>query len=163
MLDGTTRRPGTLVDIGGGIGVGTEEAMRVAPSASYTRSIVLEPQRGMLLRASRRRGASPTADRVRGTGTHLPLADGSAEVLLSFGVLCCMEAADVPRAVAELWRVLRQGGYTVLGVPRGWAPTTDELFRPAGFVSVRELRPGRVLYRKPPDVAGPDDGITSRA
>lgn len=148
MLDGRTPHAGTLVDVGSGIGVGTEEAVRLAPVGAYTVTMVLDPQRGMLLRARPRGGDGPATPRVLANGYRLPLADACADVVLSLGVLCCMRASDVPRAVAELARVARPGGYCVLGVPVGWAPTTEPLFSAAGFTPVHALRPGRVLYRR---------------
>jgi SAM-dependent methyltransferase len=158
MMDGLTPRSGTLVDVGSGIGVGTEEAVRVAPAGTYAVTVLLEPQRGMLLHTRRGRAPSPGAERILAAGDRLPFADASVDVLLSLGVLCCMRATDVPRAVSELSRVARPGGYCVLGVPPGWAPTTDPLFAAAGFTAVRSLRPGRVLYRRfarPDSAAGP--------
>lgn len=140
---------GTLADVGGGAGVGTEMAVRVAPIGAYSRTIVLDPQRGMLERARRRREVRRRPELVRGSGTRLPFADQSVDVVLSFGVLCCMDQSDVPRAVTELWRVLRPGGYCVLGIPKGWAPSTDPMFRTAGFQPIREQRPGRTLFQRP--------------
>jgi SAM-dependent methyltransferase len=149
MLDGRTPRAGILADVGGGTGVGTEEALRTAPAGTYARCVVLDPQRGMLLRARRNgRGPSPI-HRVRGSGDRLPLADACVDVVISFGVLCCMEDADVPRAVSELGRILRPGGYCLLGVPLGWAEFTEPLFRTAGFRVVDQQRPGRALYQRP--------------
>ncbi|MGI0129393.1 MAG: class I SAM-dependent methyltransferase [Thermoplasmata archaeon] len=160
MLDGCAPRGATLLDVGGGSGVGSEEAVRVAPSGTYARVIVIDPQRGMLERGQRRPRGTLRRDWLRGTGALLPLADRSADVLVSFGVLCCMEDSAVARAVTEFWRVLRPGGYWLLGVPRGWAPTSDVEFRTAGFVVVRQQRPGRVLYRRP---AAPPGELTPRA
>ena len=149
MLDGRTPHSGTLVDIGGGVGVGTEEAVRSAPSGTYARCVVLESQRGMLARTVLQHGRPASYRPVRGSGDGLPFADGSADVLVSLGVLCCMEESDVPRAVTELGRVLRPGGYCVLGVPRGWASFIEPMFRSAGFREVGRLRPGCALYQRP--------------
>jgi hypothetical protein len=60
-----------------------------------------------------------------------------------------MEESDVPRAISELYRVTRPGGYCLLGVPKGWAGFTDPLFRSAGYEIVLQQRPGRVLYQRP--------------
>jgi ubiquinone/menaquinone biosynthesis C-methylase UbiE len=131
-----------------------EEAVRVAAKGSYSRCIGLDPQLGMLRRGAR---GSVTADRVRGTGSQIPLADGSAEVVLSLGVLCCMQGSDVSRAVSELWRIARPCGYCLLGVPRGWHATTDPLFRAVGFGHVAQPRPGRALYQRPLVSTQPSD------
>ena len=150
MMEGRTPAAGTLVDVGGGTGVGTREAVRTAPAGAYARCVVLDPQRGMLLRGSRKWKPGPAIAWVRGAGDRLPLPDASVDLLVSFGVLCCMEESDVPRAVSELFRVTRAGGFCLLGVPKGWAAFTDPLFRGAGFSAVRQQRPGRVLYQRPP-------------
>jgi ubiquinone/menaquinone biosynthesis C-methylase UbiE len=149
LMDGRTSAGGTLVDVGGGIGVGAEEALRVAPVGAYARVVELDPQRAMLVRGTLRRKTHPLPTWLCGSGAHLPLADGSADLLLSFGVLCCMAESDVPRAISELYRVARPGGYCLLGVPRSWASFTGPLFRSAGFRWVAELRPGRALYERP--------------
>jgi SAM-dependent methyltransferase len=148
LLEGRTPHSGTLVDVGGGTGVGTDAAVRTAPPGAYRVQIVLEPQLGML-----RRGTLAHPDRtdiawVRGSGSRLPLPNDSVDVVLSLGVLCCMRPSDVPPAVAELGRVVRPGGYCVLGVPRGWADYCEPLFRGAGFRQIRAQRPGRGLFQR---------------
>jgi len=142
--------------------VATDEAVRSAPPGAYARCAVVDPQRGMLARGSRTNDPPFAAARVRGTGARLPFADASADVLLSLGVLCCMEESDVARAVSELWRVARPGGHCVLGIPRGWAEFCDPLFRTAGFEVVARLRPGRVLYRRPASTERPGSSGTDR-
>jgi ubiquinone/menaquinone biosynthesis C-methylase UbiE len=148
MVRGCSPSRGTLLDVGGGTGVGTEEAVRTAPPGAYLRSVVLDPQRGMLVRGGRRQSLS-RPDWLCGSGGHLPISDSSVDLALSFGVLCCMEASEVPRAISELFRVARPGGYCLLGVPKSWASFTDPLFRTAGFRPIAELRPGRTLYQRP--------------
>ena len=153
MLDGRTPQGGTLLDVGGGTGVGTDEAIRRAPSDAYARRIVLEPQRGMLERAARRQRGRSGPDLIRAEGSGLPFGDGTIDVLLSLGVLCCMTESTVAPAVSELWRVLRPGGYCVVGVPKRWSEVSDPLFRTKGFRPVAQLRPGRTLYQRPGAIA----------
>ena len=51
---------------------------------------------------------------IQGSVTHLPLADASIDVVLSFDVLYCLEAAAEQAAVREMFRVVRPGGYVVV-------------------------------------------------
>jgi SAM-dependent methyltransferase len=105
----------------------------------------------MLERAARRNREGRGPHLVRGDGVRLPFADQAVDVLLSLGVLCCMDDAAVAPAISELWRVLRPGGYCVLGVPKGWSVLSDPLFLARGFRPVVVLRPGRALYQRPAD------------
>ncbi len=163
MMKGRTPTAGTLVDVGGGTGVGTQEATRTAPAGAYARCVVLDPQRGMLVRGSRKRRDGPALEWVRGTGSRLPLSDGSVDLVLSFGVLCCMDGSDVPSAVAEIYRVTRPAGHCLLGIPKGWARFTDPLFRTAGFHPILQQRPGRVLYQRPaPNAIAPLEPAAGR-
>ena len=150
MMDGRFPNGATLADVGGGTGVAAHEAFRLAPPGAYVRRVVLDAQRGMLVRGARGSSPASATEWVRGTGSRLPLADGSVDLVLSLGVLCCMESADVPRAVSELHRVVRPGGYCLLGLPRGWAAFAEPLFVSAGFRRAAQQRPGRVLYQRPP-------------
>jgi ubiquinone/menaquinone biosynthesis C-methylase UbiE len=97
--------------------------------------------------ANRDRGAGPSlavADAVA-----LPLRDGSADALLSLGVLCCMTEEGVDEAVREAWRVVRPGGHVVLAVPRWRGREDEERHMRLGFVRVAGRRPGRAVFRKP--------------
>lgn len=158
MLEGRTPHSGTLVDVGGGTGEGTDAAVRTAPPGAYRTQIVLDPQSGMLLRGTRARNDRIRIGWVRGSGSRLPFPNGSVDVVLSLGVLCCMRPTDVPAAVAELGRVLRTDGYCVLGVPRGWADYCEPLFRGAGFRQVDALRPGRAVFQRATDTSNSGTG-----
>ena len=48
--------------------------------------------------------------------THLPFADASFDVVLSFDVLYCLEAPAEQSALQEMFRVLRPGGFAVINV-----------------------------------------------
>jgi ubiquinone/menaquinone biosynthesis C-methylase UbiE len=154
LLRGRVPPDSVLVDVGGGTGVGAEEAARVVPVGTFRRRIVFDPQREMLARARARSSRHSPAVPVVADAVSLPLPDGSIDVLLSLGVLCCMTDEAVPRAVAETWRVLRPGGLAVVAVPLRRGDADDPLFRSAGFVRVARLRPGRSLYRRPPESGG---------
>lgn len=140
---------GTLLDVGGASGVGAEEAARLAPRGAFRRRVVLDPQRGMLVRARRDPTRPDAFDLVQGDAVRLPVPDESVDVLLSLGVLCCMTDEAVPFAVSETWRVLRPGGLAVVSVPLRRGDADDPLFRKRGFERVARLRPGRSLYRRP--------------
>jgi ubiquinone/menaquinone biosynthesis C-methylase UbiE len=138
-----------LLDVGGGTGVGSEEAIALARPGSYRQRIVVDPQPGMIERMPASLDLPCVSDAVVGDGSRLPFRDGSIDVLLSIGVLCCMTEDAVPRAVGETWRVLRPGGLAVVSVPLGRGNADDPLFREKGFVLRARLRPGRSLYQRP--------------
>jgi SAM-dependent methyltransferase len=140
-----------LLDVGGASGVGAEEAVRLAPEGTYRRRVVLDPQRGMLLKVRPDRVRVGRLDAVQADAIRLPVPDRSVDVLLSVGVLCCMTDGALPLAVAEAWRVLRPGGLAVVSVPRWRGDADDPLFRAVGFRRVMSLRPGRSLYERPPE------------
>jgi len=48
--------------------------------------------------------------------THLPFADASIDVVLSFDVLYCLEDPAEHAAIREMFRVLRPGGSVVINV-----------------------------------------------
>jgi ubiquinone/menaquinone biosynthesis C-methylase UbiE len=147
LVRGRVRPGSVLADVGGGTGVGAEEAARGEPPGTYRHCLVLDPQRGMLLRARQHRPGAREV--VVADAVDLPLPDRSVDVVLCLGVLCCMTDDSVPRAVAEMWRVLRPGGLAVVAVPLRRGDQDDPDFRSAGFVRLRQLRPGRSLYQRP--------------
>src|SRR5688572_2847003 len=51
---------------------------------------------------------------IQGSVTHLPVADASIDVVLSFDVLYCLQAPAEQAAVREMFRVLRPGGYVII-------------------------------------------------
>ncbi len=53
---------------------------------------------------------------IQGSVTHLPVADASIDVVLSFDVLYCLETPAEQAAVREMFRVLRPGGFVVINV-----------------------------------------------
>jgi ubiquinone/menaquinone biosynthesis C-methylase UbiE len=149
LLLGRVRENSVLVDVGGGTGVASEEVMRVLPPGTLRRRLVLDPQRGMLVRARARSTRLGTAEVAVADAVALPLPDRSVDVVLSLGVLCCMTDDAVPRAVSETWRVLRPGGFAVVAVPLRRGDSDDPAFRAAGFVRLEQLRAGRSLYQRP--------------
>ena len=53
---------------------------------------------------------------IQGSVTHLPMADASLDVVLSFDVLYCLETPAEQSALREMFRVLRPGGSVVINV-----------------------------------------------
>jgi SAM-dependent methyltransferase len=53
---------------------------------------------------------------VRGTVAALPFADATADLATSFDVLYCLDDETERRALAEMWRVLRPGGFAIVNV-----------------------------------------------
>jgi demethylmenaquinone methyltransferase/2-methoxy-6-polyprenyl-1,4-benzoquinol methylase len=115
-------RPGERVlDLAAGTGVSTAELARAGVHA-----VACDFSLGML-RAGRAHKHRRGLDFVAGDGTALPFRDGAFDAAtISFGL---RNIADVPRALAELGRVVRPGGRLVV----------CEFSRPA-------WRPLRVLY-----------------
>lgn len=68
-------------------------------------------QRG--IRFAHERGAPRL---IQGSVTHLPIADASMDVVLSFDVLYCLETPAEQAAIREMFRVLRPGGFVVINV-----------------------------------------------
>jgi ubiquinone/menaquinone biosynthesis C-methylase UbiE len=96
------------------VGCGTGLILaRVAPHVQSATGLDLSP--GMLARA-RERGFTRL---VRGSATALPFADESFDVVYSFKVLAHVPAID--RALAELARVTRRGGYMLLEFYNRWS------------------------------------------
>ena len=53
---------------------------------------------------------------MQGSVTHLPFADASFDVVLSFDVLYCLESPEEHLAIREMFRILRPGGSAVINV-----------------------------------------------
>ncbi|MFN3596175.1 MAG: class I SAM-dependent methyltransferase [Rubricoccaceae bacterium] len=107
---------GTVVELGAGAG---PNAVYLAPG---TRWVAVEPNvhfHGRLRQAARQHGLTLTLSAA--VAERLPLADASADAVVSTLVLCSVD--DVPAALAEVRRVLRPGGRFVfiehVAAPRG--------------------------------------------
>ena len=78
---------------------------------------------------------------VQGSVTHLPFADGVADVVTSFDVLYCLDDASERLALEEMWRVLGPGGIVLVNV------AALEVLRgshSALTMEVRRYTPGRL-------------------
>lgn len=91
-----------LVEIGAGFG-------RLADMyAGFRQVILLDPARSMLREAQERLGDDPRFIYVRGHVYDLPLADDSCDAVVMVRVMHHLQ--DVPRALAEIVRILAGGG-----------------------------------------------------
>jgi len=97
-----------VVEIGSGFGCNLLSLAREGVSATGVELELLYLQFAPIL--ARRAGLSPPPV-VLGAAERLPLADGSADVVLAFGSL---QYTDLSRAVAEACRITAPGGRIVL-------------------------------------------------
>ena len=151
MPDGRFAPGGILADVGGGSRVGAEEALRRFRADAFDRRVVLDPPRTMIERGRRKRlarGVRPS-DYMVGEAVGRPFPDRSIDPGLSIGVLGCRIDESVPRAVRELWRVLRPGGLVFVPVSRWRGDAHDPSLRALGYVRPDSLRPGWSLYPRP--------------
>jgi len=109
LLDRAGPRPGARVlEIGCGTGNLLLLAKRRCPDADLAG---LDPDPAALWRARRKADRAGLAVRLdRGFAADLPYPDESMDLVLSAFMLHHLEQADVPRALAEVRRVLRPGG-----------------------------------------------------
>lgn len=97
---------GCLVEVGAGFG-------RLADLyQGYAQVILVEPAFSLLRAAQQRLGHDARFVFVRGNVYTLPLGDATVDTLVMVRVL--HHLVDVPRALAELRRVVRPGGHLVL-------------------------------------------------
>lgn len=148
----------TIVDLGAGLGTDARELERLlAAPAPERRWLLLDAQREMLRRGESEEGGRWAAPHLRAIAdvTRLPIRDGAADLVLSVGLLCCVDDAHLDAAARESARILAPGGHLLLAVPR-WRGRSDEARTVrTGLVRVGGGRPGHALFRKlqelPPD------------
>ncbi len=102
-------RPGdTVVDIGCGAGVDSIlAAHKVGPSGRVV-GVDMTAEMVEKATANARVAGVPNAEFHQGEADHLPVGDGTADVVISNGVFnLCL---DKPKVLAEVYRVLRPGG-----------------------------------------------------
>lgn len=155
-------RPGnTVLDLGSGAGTDTFIASSLVGPAGRVWALDLTPAMLASLRSSVRAGGLTNVETLQGDAEHLPLADGSIDVVTSNGALNLVP--DKRRAFREIFRVLRPEGRVQVAdvvisrpVPVGgrsdpelWAQcvvgaSVDEdflsWFREAGFTDVEVRR-----------------------
>ncbi|HEY3352054.1 MAG TPA: methyltransferase domain-containing protein [Polyangia bacterium] len=130
-------RRGRALDIGCGGGFYLEELARRGFAAAG-----VDSSPGMLDRCRDRLARAGLGARVRlahGDVEALPFDDGSFDLVLAIGVLGYLLRDD--RALAELRRVLRPGGYVIVNVTNQWSL--------AELLSTARIKLGRVLSGQP--------------
>lgn len=96
----------TVVDVGCGNGLLTEELARaIGPSGKV---IGVDPSEDMRALASTRCASNPNVEIENGRADTLPLRDGRADKVVAVQVLEYL--SDIPSAIREAHRVLREGG-----------------------------------------------------
>jgi SAM-dependent methyltransferase len=145
-IDSVIDRPRLVADLGAGTGVVSEMLRRRLSGDATIRFVLVEPQRGFLERANRR--GRPELRPVEGDATRLPLRPNVADVVLSFGVLCCLTDEALSLALDEIWRVLRPGGYLLVSVPVWQGPSLESDLMVRGFIRLASMRPGVSALQK---------------
>jgi malonyl-CoA O-methyltransferase len=105
-LDFFRFEPQVVIDLGAGTGRGAAELKRLYKRATV---VALDIAPGMLREARRHFGLFRRFERVCGDARRLPLADGSADVVVSNLMLQWCDEPDV--ALAEIRRVLKPDGF----------------------------------------------------
>ena len=128
-------RGGRYVDVGTGPGALPAAIAALRPDATVTG---VDPSERMVELAQARLAATRVVEPgrvLRGDAAHLPLPDGSADVVSA--VLTMHHWPDLDGGVAELARVLAPGGAIVVVEMRGPSRHVARALRRAGLVVVR--------------------------
>jgi SAM-dependent methyltransferase len=92
-----------IIDCGAGTGRNLDWLQTIGPAVG----VELSPTG---VRHARRLGRRI----ARGSVTHLPFPDESADITTSFDVFVCLDDAAERQAVREMWRVLKPGGIALI-------------------------------------------------
>ncbi len=106
--DGLIRPGDTVLDLGSGAGADTFIASSLVGPTGRVWALDLTPAMLARLRRAVRSGGLDNVDPLQGDAEHLPLPDGSVDVITSNGVLNLVP--DKRRAFREIFRVLRPEG-----------------------------------------------------
>ena len=115
VLEAAAPRPGDdVLEIATGTGV---QLVELARRASGARVAGVEPAEGMRAQTGKRLSAAGLSDAVElieGNALDLPFEDASFDLVVNSYMLDLLPREEIPRALAEMKRVLRPGGRLVL-------------------------------------------------
>lgn len=100
-------KPRSMVDIGGSNGYFTSAFQKTFGC----KATLIEPSKKAIAYASKN---YPNIKSIRGVASKLPLADNSVDVVVIKGVLCWIGRESILKAVAEIDRVLTDGGHLLI-------------------------------------------------
>lgn len=135
LLAGHSVSAGVLLDVGAG---GGEMSLRLAEAGYAHRLIGIEPFEGNFKELRNTYSVFPGATAIQASIERIPLDDGKCDIVMCTQVL--EHIADDAAAVAELARVVKPGGFLIIGVPfipEGYTPEQCCHYDPSGH-----LRPG---------------------
>jgi len=137
-----------ILDLGAGTGADWLELVRLRPSLADRPAVLVEAQKAMLTAGPSARAGTDPGEWVLGDAGRLPFRDGSFDLVLSIGTLCCVAEGSVGRVVEETTRVLAPGGILVLTVPARRGRADDRATARTGLVRKSGPRPGRGVWAK---------------
>lgn len=109
-FSGTPIREGhAVLDVGSGSGTDALTCARLVGASGKVHALDFTPAMLAKLRVIAAKAASTNLDVIEGDATKIPLPDKCVDVVTSNGVLNLVP--DKPRAIAEIFRVLRPGGH----------------------------------------------------
>lgn len=107
-------RPSTVLDVGCGTGTLTRQIHDALPASPARRVCGVDAAEEMIRVASKKSGSRPQLEFTAALAEELPYADRSFDRVLSTFFFHHLNYALKVRALAEIWRVLRPGGYAAI-------------------------------------------------